>query len=86
MKIQVIHLLFFLCVAYSVIFIIIFISPSFLKKFSISSREELEKFIDLKDSVIKNLKSEIVNLKSTIANLEFESNALSQKLEEIESL
>ena len=80
MKLQVVHFLIFCAAAYVVFTLIIFASYLFSKKFSISSRDELTKFIDLKDSVINNLKSEIINQKSEINNLQFERNSLSELL------
>ena len=86
MKLQVTHFLIFLGCVYIIFTFIIFAYFLFSKKFSISSRKNLEEFIDLKDSVINNLKSEIINLKSEINNLQFERDSLSQILEKREAI
>lgn len=81
MKLQVVHFLIFLGCAYIIFTFIIFASFLFFNKFSISSRKKLTQFIDLKDSVINNLKSEINNLKSEVINIESERNSLSELLD-----
>jgi len=68
-------------VFYIVSAFIIYLALIFSKKFYISSREDLVKFIELKDSVINNLKSEIYSKDQIIKNLESERNSLSELLD-----
>ncbi|MFA5805554.1 MAG: hypothetical protein WC879_13025 [Melioribacteraceae bacterium] len=86
MKLQLVSSLIFLGIFYIVSTFIIYLALIFSKKFYISSREDLIKFIELKDSVINNLKSEINSKDQIIKNLEFEKDSLSQTLEDIEAL
>jgi cell shape-determining protein MreC len=81
MILQLVPSIIFLSIFYIVSIFIIYLALIFSKKFYISSREDLVKFIELKDSVINNLKSEINNLKSEINNLKFERNSLSELLD-----
>jgi len=81
MKLQLIPSLIFLVVFYIVSAFIIYLALIFSKKFYISSREDLVKFIELKDSVINNLKSEIYSKDQIIKNLESERNSLSELLD-----
>lgn len=86
MILQLVPSLIFLGIFYIVSIFIIYLALIFSKKFYISSREDLVKFIELKDSVINNLKSEINSKDQIIKNLEFEKDSLSQTLEDIEAL
>ncbi len=94
MKFQLVPSIIFLSIFFIVSTFIIYLALIFSKKFYISSREDLVKFIELKDSVINNLKpvlsdsegSEINSKDQIIKNLEFEKDSLSQTLEDIEAL